>query len=77
MLLFVHNHAIISYLNVTKFIGFEDVQEKEILDMVLPGSEVLTVEEVEEIANQQIETEEETQESEKDSNDHFIFIHLQ
>lgn len=30
--------------------GFEDVEESEILDLVLPGSEVLTVEEVVEIA---------------------------
>ena len=39
--------------------GFEDVEEEKILDMVLPGSEVLSVAEVE--VNQQIETEEGTQ----------------
>ena len=49
---------------------FEDAEEEEILDMVLPGSEVLLVAEVQEIVNQHIGTEEGTQESE-DFNVHF------
>lgn len=43
--------------------GFNDVDRTEILELILPGSEVLSVQDVEEIVNQQEEPEEESKES--------------
>uniref|UniRef100_A0ABD2WFU9 Uncharacterized protein n=1 Tax=Trichogramma kaykai TaxID=54128 RepID=A0ABD2WFU9_9HYME len=56
--------------------GFQDIQDSEILDLVLPGSEVLTVTDIEEIINQADETVKEDEEKQDDSEQQFHFSKL-
>ena len=51
--------------------GFVDIEETEVLEMVMPGNEVLSVKDVEEIVNQPSDPEQANEESENNSEKQF------